>query len=177
MLDIRSVILAVRDHARLAWLHKVSDTKSIDLYKIDFAKDLTGSFQMSFNRPPAQELQDQLDLIIQDVLSDSDSNFLSMHPDTELHVRHGNNILSTCAQYEVLDSDRLKLLTIKAYDKVLDLLSREGPMKFGSRAATVVGSRRDPNSFCSKVANAGRSGLTRLEVSIHTPALLNYNPC
>ena len=54
-------------------------------------------------------------------------------PDSTLTVMLGANILPTSFQYDVKDKDKNKLMTIKFYDKTLDLMGREGTKTVGSR--------------------------------------------
>ena len=62
-----------------------------------------------------------------DGLFDSDeTNFLSYGSVSGLTVTNGDNILPTCFQYAVKDSEGNKVLTVKIYDKIIDLISREG---------------------------------------------------
>ena len=56
----------------------------------------------------------------------TETNFLSLERMMNLNVQRGDNILDSCFQYAVVDEERNKLLNIKMYDKMLDLLSREG---------------------------------------------------
>ena len=55
-------------------------------------------------------------------------------------MRRGDNIRSTCYQYAVSDRAGCKLLVVKFYDKMLDLIGREATHTVSSRIATIVGS-------------------------------------
>ena len=59
---------------------------------------------------------------------------------SDLKVMRGDNIIETCYQYTVKDQEGEKLLAIKFYDKVLDLVARDGCHLVGSRIATILGS-------------------------------------
>ena len=48
-------------------------------------------------------------------------------------VKRGDNKLQTCYQYAVMDRDQAKVMTVKFYDKTLDLMGREGTKAVGSR--------------------------------------------
>ena len=41
-------------------------------------------------------------------------------------MKSGDNNLASCYQYAVHDADDLKLLQIKIYDKLMDLVGRDG---------------------------------------------------
>ena len=64
-----------------------------------------------------------------------------------LRVNRGDNIMSTCYQYAVVDTDRDKILNIKVYDKLLDLMSREATHMVGSRAKTILGCEYKLDAF------------------------------
>ena len=74
------------------------------------------------------------------MFSYKDTNFLSLVALPELTVRRGDNIRSTCYQYAVFDGVGCKVLVIKFYDKILDLIGREATHMVSSRIATIVGS-------------------------------------
>ena len=74
------------------------------------------------------------------MFSYKDTNFLSLVTQPELTVRRGDNIRSTCYQYAVSDRAGCKLLVVRFYDKMLDLIGREATHTVSSRIATIVGS-------------------------------------
>ena len=75
-----------------------------------------------------------------------------------------------------MDEERNKLLNIKMYDKMLDLLSREGIRQVGSRISDIVCSRDKLSVFDRRVSKAQFIGMTRLEISIRRDALEKYSP-
>ena len=74
------------------------------------------------------------------------------------------------------DSENDKLLNIKIYDKLLDLVSRDGTQAVGSRLYHIIGGNEQVNEFTKRVHAAKRFGLTRLEVSLNRKSLWYYNP-
>ena len=58
-------------------------------------------------------------------------------------------------------------MTIKIYDKTLDLMGRDGSRPVGSRFATILGSRMTPGLMEQSMKLARFTGLTRVEVSLH----------
>ena len=52
---------------------------------------------------------------------------------------------------EMLDDEDRKLFTIKVYDKVLELISRNGKNLVGSKCAMIVGSKKKVNYFSRKL--------------------------
>ena len=68
-----------------------------------------------------------------------------------------------------------KLLNIKAYDKILDLIGREATHLVSSRLSTILASGKDPGAFESMIRRNQRCGVTRLEVSICREALDRHN--
>ena len=105
-----------------------------------------------------------------------DTNFLSLENLPELTVTQGSNNRDTCYQYAVFDGRDSKLLVVKFYDKVIDLISREATHIVSSRIATIVGSQRTVDAFNYKLRHAKFTGLTRLEVSICLGAMQRYSP-
>ena len=61
-----------------------------------------------------------------------ETNFLTGSEIGDIRVTKGGNTLSTCFQFDVKDSDGAKILTIKVYDKIMDLISREATHLVGS---------------------------------------------
>ena len=92
-------------------------------------------------------LQQEVSLIFNDL----DMNFLRHGLTGDLIVKKGKNNHRTCFQFGVYDDDDRKLFTIKVYDKVLELISRDGKNLVGSRCRTIVGSQRKFNDFSRKL--------------------------
>ena len=69
-------------------------------------------------------------------------------------MQRGDNNLETCFQYVAKDRDGAKLLKIKFYDKILDLIAREGTHSVGSRAAIILGSKRQLTVFENRISKA-----------------------
>ena len=86
----------------------------------------------------------------------------------------GNNNLDSCYQYVVTDKYGEKLLTIKIYDKMLDLIGRDGYHLVGTRMPVVLGCSYERTSFMKRIRDAQHVGLTRLEISCHEAALQKY---
>ena len=91
-------------------------------------------------------------------------------------TRRGDNNLATCYQYAVQDGDRCKVLNVKFYEKIIDLMSREGLLPVGSRISKIVGSTQVKDAFHHRVRESLRTGLTRPEVSVCTAAFTKYDP-
>lgn len=56
-------------------------------------------------------------------------------------------------------------MTIKVYDKFLELVGRDGTQMVGSRIRKVIGAQEEPDALLSKIRNTQTSGMTRLEIS------------
>ena len=113
---------------------------------------------------------------VSEIFSQRDTNFLALNALPELLVCRGNNILDTCFQYVVKGNEGEHLLTVKVYDKIMDLFAREGSHLVGSRVAEILGSRYQLSIFNRKLSQAQHCGITRLEVSICRAALIKYRP-
>ena len=64
-----------------------------------------------------------------------------------------------------------KLLNIKIYDKILDLIGRDGIQRIGSRCNRVLGAKREYNSMVRRAKECQWTGMTRLELSICEAAM------
>ena len=117
-----------------------------------------------------------LDQAITKVFSDKSLNFLSLNNISDFHVVNGNNNLETCYQYAILNEQNEKQLNIKFYDKMLDLIGRDGIQKVGTRLDHILGSHGQYNTFIKRVCQAQHSGMTRLEISICHSALQKFKP-
>ena len=70
----------------------------------------------------------------------------------------------------------MRILNIKIYDKMMDLVGRDGTQIVGSRLHKILGFSDTYDSFVKRVRQARHTGLTRLEISIHADAISTYNP-
>ena len=88
---------------------------------------------------------------VNEIFRDPDTNFLRDGITHDLKVKRGKNDHRTCFLFNVYDDEDRKLLTFKVYDKVLELISRDGTNLVGSKCATIVGSKRKVNLFSHKL--------------------------
>ena len=58
-------------------------------------------------------------------------------------------------------------MTVKFYDKILDLIGREGCLPVGSRLSKVLGSKNYVDPMRKVYKGAQTKGITRVEVSVH----------
>ena len=108
---------------------------------------MEGSFMPGSSQVTHEKLRVILNCAFGDVIENPFSNFLKLNSDLDFKVVLGDNNLDSCYQFVVKDTYGTKLLTIKAYDKVLDLLGRDGYHLVGSRMATVLNSSYVSNTF------------------------------
>ena len=73
------------------------------------------------------------------------------------------------------DDENIKILTVKVYDKIVDLVSRDGTCMLGSKINQVISSKNQLTELNARLSRAENTGLTRLEISIHGSALFNYD--
>ena len=125
---------------------------------------------------PYDSIKELLSHSISQIFSSDETNFLSSSPVSDLQILRGNNIHDTCFQYAVKDHLGDKLLVLKIYDKILDLVSRDGCHVVGSRISTILGSSRKLGLFEKRIRKAQYTGMTRLEVSICYSALTIFRP-
>ena len=138
--------------------------------------DLKGSFITRTNSAAYSIIQELLASSINQIFDTTDTNFLSLSRIPELSVKRGDNNLDTCFQYVASDKETKKLLFVKAYDKLIDLIAREGSFMVGSRASVILGSKHHLGKFEKKITKVQHNGLTRLEISICKDALRRFNP-
>ena len=93
-----------------------------------------------------------------------------------LRVLSGSNTIASCYQFVVKDLKGAKILTIKLYDKVLDLVGREYRHPVGSRISQILGSKSQLTTFDRRVRASQHVGLSRVELSINREAIEKYNP-
>ena len=86
---------------------------------------------------------------------------------SKFSVKSGGGRLQTCFKYDVVDSETRRAITIKFYDKILDLVGREGCLPVGSRLSTILGAKTKLGSMREVYCVAQTKGITRLEVSVH----------
>ena len=91
---------------------------------------------------------------INEIFVNNNSNFLSVTSILDLYVVRGDNILDFCYQYAVKDANKRKILNIKIYDKMIDLVAREGCKKVGSKIATILGKEDKPNLFGKRLSKS-----------------------
>ena len=70
---------------------------------------------------------------MREILQHADTNLVSHLPVQEPRIRLAPNRHDTCYQYYVVDEAGHKLLKVKFYDKVIDLMAREHFFIVGSR--------------------------------------------
>ena len=174
--QVKEVVSAIRTHASVFWQYDEGQLSGIELTKVDVSTDLRGSFIPCRDKEIYQKIHALLQRHVTEVFSVPETNFLALERVTDLVVRRGENVLDSCYQYAVRDSQGHKLLNIKIYDKLLDLLSRNGSHMVGSRAASVLGSQRSLDMFSKRICLAQSFGITRLEISICHDALERYSP-
>ena len=170
------VVNVTRLHARRFWLGSEGDDKAINLVKVDVARDFKGSFIPGPYRVAYNDIKRVIESELPALLADSQTNFLSLDKDSELSVKPGDNDLDTCYHFDAIDKDGDRLVTIKMYDKVIDLVAREGIHIVGSRTREIVGSKRGLNLFNKSISTAQNDGVTRLEISICKAALAKFKP-
>ena len=147
---------------------------AIRICKIDIARDFKGSFIVTNQDAAFEAMKEALRDEIRQIFSSVHTNFLSTNMLSDLRVTKGGNSFASCLQFDIKDDNGVKLLTIKVYDKVIDLISRNGSQTVGSRVNAIVGAKFKLSEFNQRVCKAQSTGMTRLELSIHNVALQRY---
>ena len=126
ILDIRKIRTKVQTHAHTFWGYSKSEVEGIVVSKLDVAKDLYGSFMSESPDGAIEDIKQVLKDHITDVLNCKETNFVSTQNIGPVTVKLGSNIIPSCYQYTVHDQHKRKILTVKLYDKIIDLVSRDG---------------------------------------------------
>ena len=111
-----------------------------------------------------------------DVFNTDSLNFLALASINDLRVVNGENNLETCYQYAVVNDKNDRLLKVKFYDKMLDMIGRDGTQMVGTRVDHILGSKGTYSSFIKRIVQAQHIGMTRLEISICAAALQQFKP-
>ena len=93
---------------------------------MDYAQDFKGSFIPDDPTEAYNIMKDTLEPEINRIFNTYDENFLRHGMTGGLTVKKGSNCLTSCFQFDIFDDDCDKLFTVKVYDKILDLISRDG---------------------------------------------------
>lgn len=108
---------------------------------------MTGSFIASDFEKDFESMKKKIQQTVTEIFQFPDTNFLSSRPIDSLVIQKGSNLLESCFQYEVREKLGAKLLNIKAYDKILDLVGREATHLVSSRLSKVLSSGSTPGAF------------------------------
>ena len=117
---------------------------------MDVALDLQGSFLPGYIGCDGafEHLRGRLQRAMDGIFLEkagADRNFLARTAIGGLKVRVGDNQLPSCYQYLIKGNDGERLFTVKMYDKVLDLISREATFQVGSRIKEVLCAKKVPD--------------------------------
>jgi len=122
----------MKKHAEVYWTGSVR-REDIRVTKLDFCVDLKGSF-IPDNWPETnRRIHEHLQELMDGIYDRPHLHIFPQGPDGSFTVKQGANIFHTSFQYDIIDIDENKLMTIKFYDKTLDLMGREATKAVGSR--------------------------------------------
>ena len=176
VIRLQKVVRAIKAHAMVYWDYPDVVDSPITLSKVDLAVDLSGAFLSADEADAYRATKNLLREELEALFCVTGTNFLSRLPIPGIRVTKGDNSLNSCCQYAVADAEKTKLLNVKVYDKILDMLGREGTHLVGSRLKNVLGSKYDVDMLDKRVCDSQLVGLTRLEISILKAALVKYEP-
>lgn len=135
--------------------------------KIDITIDLCGGYLPRVPRQARMILKEKLQGFVEEQIYEEKFEFFTQNCPPELAVRVGNNNLDTCSAFNIKDPEGVKYMTVKMYNKVLDLMSRDGTKPVGSRFNIALGCQRNLDVLAHRVKRTQTRGLTRLEVSYY----------
>ena len=126
-----------------------------------------GSFIPPKNAEVFKLIQKLLQDLVVNLMGNNQLNYYSHQGPIGLEVEPADGTLSTCYRYDVIDQNKNQLLIVKFYDKMLDLVGREGCTLIGTNFPKLIGSTNHINAFQQKLRKAKLKGMTRLEVSFN----------
>lgn len=174
--ELNLILMTVKRHSENFWNYNSNESSFINHHKIDVAIDLTGSFITNDFDKAYKVLGILIRSCVDEIFKSESTNFLTHQNLDALKISKGSNLFESCFQYEVRDSQGSKLLNIKAYDKILDLVGREATFIVSSRLSTILSSGSQPGAFEKLIRKNQNQGMTRLELSIHRDSIERYNP-
>jgi len=145
--EIIKVLRGTRQHAMAFWKYTQPELEGVVLSKFDVSQDFKGSFFTEMLRDPYQLIKSRLAEELPRILNCPGSNFVSSGQLGEVKVFNGDNILNSCFQYVVRDQQGENILVVKLYDKILNLVAKDGCKVVGSRLSTILGCKRDITKF------------------------------
>ena len=113
-------------HAEVAWNLGKKHALEVALTKVDVSLDLAGSFLPNNVSDAYEKIKTRLNRVLSAIFDKPGGNMISTCRLAGLQASSGSNTIDSCFQYRVLDDDRSQLLVIKFYDKVMDLVGRDG---------------------------------------------------
>ena len=168
--------MTVRRHSENFWNYNSNESSLINHHKIDVAIDLSGSFITNDFDKAFKTFGILTRSCVDEIFKSESTNFLTHQNLGALKIVSGSNLLDSCFQYEVKDNKGVKLLNIKAYDKILDLVGREATFIVSSRLSTILSSGSLPGAFEKLIRKNQDRGITRLELSINEESIRRYDP-
>jgi hypothetical protein len=127
IMNINKVLKAIQSFAQSYW--KVADevASNIQVTKIDFTTDLKGAFLCNNKVVAYSLIRTELKKCIKNIVENEDwFAFYNRYPMKGPRLRDGCNNFETCFQFEVIDQNNFKVLNIKLYDKITELIGRDG---------------------------------------------------
>ena len=118
-------VVCVSQHAKVFWPGNDDATNQVELSKLDIACDYFGAFLPTEKDQTFKLIKERLTEAIEEILTNVRLNFLPNGAPMQFKVIRGNKPLTTCYQYEVKYNHGVKLMAVKIYDKVLDMIGRE----------------------------------------------------
>ena len=148
---IKCTVCKVKQYAETVWLFDSKKLMAIELWKIDVAADYYGSFLTDDFKGSYSWVKNVLAACMIDVFESRETNFLSLFRFGDVVITSGDNNLDSCFQYYVKRERGAGLLKVKLYDKMLDLVARDGSNLVGSRLKAALGAKDHLSMFERRV--------------------------
>ena len=123
--ELVNIVKVIKEHLMITWDLDEDELDEIKMIKLDITQDLYGSFIPKWKGKAFPSIKAHLQAAITMMFTSGLPNLLSLGRIWDLKVVRGQNILDTCYQYFVNNQRRKRILCVKIYDKMMDLLSRE----------------------------------------------------
>jgi len=163
---IRKMELALTQYAQRLLAEPDGEPANASISKIDLARDSSGSFLPDTTNAQRGRILAATRLVVAECFQEREYAFLAPRGDHQAIVKLGSNNLDTCYQFDICGESRRKAATIKMYDKIQDLVARDGSGLVGSRCDLMLGAKRSVNAFQKKIRSCQHRGMMRIELSI-----------
>ena len=112
----------------------------IHVSKLDMTQDFKGAFMPDNPKVAFNMIKSALQTLIDEMIEEKKFKFFNLSSIPCPKVVRGQNNLDCCQQFAITDENGVKVMNVKFYDKVFDLMARAGARPVDSRVNMIIGS-------------------------------------